>query len=101
MQQRTRLRKWKGKNSLKHGDRMAHGFVMLPSYYEALRPLSGEDRLSLYDAIMDYAFALKEPDGLTPIQNAIFCLLRPNIDSSIKHYSASVVLRHRRGQSLV
>lgn len=66
------------------------GFTMLPSYYEALRPLPDDMRLQLYDAIMDYAFQSKEPEGLPPILAGYFTLLRPNIDNSIKHYSTSV-----------
>lgn len=69
---------------------MAYGFTMLPSYYEAIRPLSDTDRLAMYDAIMDYVFASKEPEALSPILNGYFALLRPNIDSSVKHYSTSV-----------
>lgn len=66
------------------------GFTMLPSYYEALRPLPDDMRLQLYDAIMDYAFQSKEPEGLSPILAGYFTLLRPNIDNSIRHYSSSV-----------
>lgn len=66
------------------------GFTMLPSYYEAIRPLSDAERLAMYDAIMDYVFTSKVPEGLSPILNGYFTLLRPNIDSSVKHYSASV-----------
>lgn len=63
---------------------------MLPSYYEAIRPLPDGDRLALYDAIMDYAFAEKEPEDLSSILKGYFALLRPNIDSSVKRYAASV-----------
>ena len=69
---------------------MVNGFLMLPSYYDAIRPLPDNQRLALYDAIMDYAFGGKEPDGLSPILKGYFVLLRPNIDSSSKRYSASV-----------
>ncbi len=68
---------------------MISGFTMLPSYYEALRPLPDDERLALYDAILDYAFASVQPTGLPPLLNGYFTLLRPNIDSSIRHYSAS------------
>ena len=63
---------------------------MLPSYYDAIRPLPDEDRLALYDAIMDYAFAGKEPEDLSPILKGYFVLLRPNINSSARRYAASV-----------
>ena len=66
------------------------GFVMLPSYYDAIRPLSSEDRLRMYDALMDYAFAGKYPEDLPPLLNGYFVLLKPNIDSSVSKYAASV-----------
>ena len=66
------------------------GFTMLPSYYDALRPLPDDMRLQMYDAIFDYAFRGTEPEGLSPVLNGYFALLRPNLDSSIKHYAASV-----------
>lgn len=69
---------------------MVNGFLMLPSYYDAIRPLPDEQRLALYDAIMDYAFGGKEPEDLSPILKGYFVLLRPNIDSSAKRYAASV-----------
>ena len=69
---------------------MGHGFMMLPSYYEAIRPLPDDQRLALYDAIMDYAFQGVDPVDLPPILNGYFVLLRPNIDSSSSRYAASV-----------
>lgn len=63
---------------------------MLPSYYEALHPLPDEQRLKMYDAIFDFAFAGREPEGLEPILNGYFLLLKPNIQSSIRHYKCSV-----------
>lgn len=63
---------------------------MLPSYYEAIRPLPDQERLIMLDAIFDYVFLEKEPVDLPPILQGYFVLLRPNIDSSIRNYSASV-----------
>lgn len=72
--------------------------MMLPSYYDAIRPLPDEQRLALYDAIMDYAFGGKEPENLSPILKGYFVLLRPNIDSSAKRYAASVENGKRGGR---
>ena len=65
------------------------GFTFLPSYYDALRPLPDEERLALFDAILDYAFQGKEPD-LPPLLNCCFSLLRPNVDASVRRYQANV-----------
>lgn len=69
---------------------MKCGFTMLPSYYDALRPLPDKERLTMYDAIFGYVFEGKEPKDLPAILNGYFLLLRPNIDSSIKRYAAAV-----------
>ena len=66
------------------------GFVFLPSYYDALRPLPDGERLALLDALLDYVFAEKEPDGLTALQQAVFVAMRPNVDKSTQRYSACV-----------
>jgi len=44
----------------------------------------------MYDALMDYAFAGKCPEDLPPLLNGYFVLLKPNIDSSMLKYAASV-----------
>ncbi len=80
------------------GEGMGAGFTMLPSYYEALRPLPDEERLQMYDAVLDYAFTGKEPENLSPILNGYFILLRPNIDNSVKNYSASVTNGRKGGR---
>ena len=79
---------------------MGYGFMMLPSYYEAIRPLPDDQRLALYDAIMDYAFQGVEPVDLPPILNGYFVLLRPNIDSSSSRYAASVENGKKGGRQI-
>ena len=66
------------------------GFVMLPSYYEAIRPLDDVTRLAMFDAITDYAFTGALPADTNPVVSAMFSLVRPNIDASIARYSANV-----------
>lgn len=66
------------------------GFVFLRSYYKAVRPLPDAERLALLDAILDFGFEGKEPDQLPPLLAGYFDLLRPNIESGIRRYTASV-----------
>ena len=73
------------------------GFTFLPSYYDALRPLPDEERLALFDAILDYVFQGKEPN-LPPLLNCCFSLLRPNVDASVKRYQANVENGKRGGR---
>lgn len=71
-------------------DKECYGFKMYPSYYEVIRPLPDDQRLAMLDAIMDYAFMGTEPNGLSPILNGYFTLIRPNIDKSVRQCNASV-----------
>lgn len=66
-----------------------HGFVFLPSYYEAIKGLDGASRLAIMDAILGYVFEETEPE-LSPLLKCCFTLLRPNIDASMKKYRANV-----------
>ena len=65
------------------------GFVFLPSYYDAIRPMDDDMRLRLYDAILDYGI-----EGVTPtlegIEQSMFALVKGNIDSSKSRYQACV-----------
>lgn len=62
------------------------GCRLLPSYYEAIRPLPAKARLQLYDSLMDYVFQRQEPDpDLSPTALAVFNVMRPNLDNSVNH----------------
>ena len=76
----------------------ATGFVFQRSYYEALRGLDDASRLSVLDAITDYAFTGKEPENLQPLPLACFTLIRPTIDSSLSRYAACVANGKRGGR---
>ncbi|MBQ2427750.1 MAG: hypothetical protein II264_04600 [Ruminococcus sp.] len=59
------------------------GFFVLRSYYTAVSSLeNSKDRGELWQAIMDYVFAEKEPTKLKPALKACFELIRPMVDSS-------------------
>ena len=73
------------------------GFVFMPSYYDAIRPLPDEMRLRLYDAILDYGI-----EGVTPtlegIEQSMFALVKGNIDSSKSRYQACVANGKKGGR---
>jgi hypothetical protein len=71
-----------------NGQENVHGFVMLRSYYEAIKDLPDSDRLSIVDAIFRYVFEAAAPESLSPHLAGYFILLRPNIDSSVRKYAA-------------
>ena len=61
------------------------GFRMLPSYYEAIRDLPDEDRLRLYDAILDRGFG-NEVEELPPVLAGFFLLIEPTLEKSTRYF---------------
>lgn len=59
------------------------GFRWLPSYYEAIRDLPDEERLAIYDAILDFGFG-NDPAPLPPLLNGYFSLIKPTLERSIR-----------------
>lgn len=60
------------------------GFRLLPSYYEAIRDLPDDERLAIYDAIMDFGFGNEVHDLPTPLLDGYFRLIKPSVEKSIK-----------------
>jgi hypothetical protein len=65
------------------GDR--NSFVFYRSFKDSLKDLSNEDKLIMYEAICDYSLDQKEPQ-LTGFPNALFILIRPNLDANLKRW---------------
>ena len=68
---------------------MKDSFVFYRSFYESTRRLDKETQLEIYDAICEYSLNDKEAE-LSPVAEAIFTLIKPNIDNATKRYNASV-----------
>ena len=64
----------------------SRGFRVLPSYYEAVRCFQDDQRLILWDAIMDFGCAGILPENLPPACNAVFTLMQPTIAKSVKFF---------------
>ena len=64
-------------------------FVFYRSFYESIKNLDKEIQLEIYNAICNYSLNDEQME-LSPIANAIFTLIKPNIDSATKRYNASV-----------
>ena len=64
---------------------MRDSVVFYKSFWEAIRDLSEEDQLKAYNAIFDYAFDGKEPEG-SGIASAVFKLVKPQIDANNARY---------------
>ncbi len=65
-------------------------FVFYKSFYNAIKKLPEEYQLEMYNAITYYCFEGKEPENLSGIAEAMFILMKPNIDNAEKRYNASV-----------
>lgn len=59
------------------------GFYFHRSFRDAIDQLPQKDQLALYRAITSYGLDSKEPDKLTPTQNAFFMLVKPVLAKGI------------------
>lgn len=59
--------------------------IFYSSYYEAIKELPAEEQGKVYKAVVDYAMEQIEPN-LSGISRAIFILIKPTLDASIKNY---------------
>ena len=69
---------------------MGRGILIQESFYEAMKYLPDQERLELFDGICAYSLCGTVPENLSPVAKSMFILMRPNIDSSAKKYSAAV-----------
>lgn len=68
---------------------MKESFVFYRSFYESINKLDDEIKLEIFNAICEYSLNEKELE-LSVVADAIFTLIKPNIDSANKRYIASV-----------
>ena len=66
------------------------GVVIRPSFYEAIISMGEQNQLALFKAICCYGLYGQEPVGLSARAEALFALMKPNLDSASKRYNASV-----------
>lgn len=68
---------------------MKDSFVFYLSFHEAIDNLPDDVQLEMYRAICKYSLYGEIPD-LSPVANAMFILIRPNIDNAQARYTARV-----------
>lgn len=67
------------------------GFVFQPSYYEAINAIQDkEQKLEMYEAIINYGINGIEPTFTNPLLEALFKMAVPTLNASKKRYKASV-----------
>lgn len=64
---------------------VAENFIFYRSYYDCLKEFSDQERLEILDAMLDFAFANQDTE-FHGMQNAVFSMMKPLIESSIKNY---------------
>ena len=64
---------------------MRDGFVFYRSFFESFEDLSKKDKLTLFDALCNYALNDIEPE-LSGTTAAIFKLLKPQVDANNRRY---------------
>ena len=64
---------------------MRGGFVFYRSFFECFEGLSKKDKLTLFDALCNYALNDIEPE-LVGVPSAIFKLLKPQVDANNRRY---------------
>ena len=65
---------------------MRDSVLFYRSFYDALRNIPDDERLRVYDAIMEYSMYDVEPD-LDGTSLAVFLLVKPQIDANNKRYA--------------
>lgn len=65
---------------------MRDSVLFYRSFYDALKNVPPDERLRVYDSIMEYAMYDNEPD-LDGVALAIFLLAKPQIDANNKRYA--------------
>lgn len=58
--------------------------IFYDSFYTAIKNLSDEDRLQIYDAIIGFAVEGKEPEKLNSIPQMIYTIAKPMMEANIE-----------------
>lgn len=65
---------------------MRDSFVFYRSFFEAIKIQPKEIQTDIYSAIFDYIFNDKQPDGLNPMVQSLFILIKPQLDANNQRY---------------
>ena len=63
-------------------------FIFYGSFREAARALDDATRLALYDAIADYGLYDEMPEAASPLVQALFTLIRPQLEANARRREA-------------
>lgn len=77
---------------------MRDSVLFYRSFYDALKNIPPEERLKVYDSIMEYGMYDRDPD-LDGVALAIFLLAKPQIDANNKRYENGCKAKRKRAVS--
>lgn len=77
---------------------MRDSVLFYRSFYDALKNIPPEERLRVYDSIMEYGMYDREPE-LDGVALAIFLLAKPQIDANNKRYENGCKAKKKRTRS--
>ncbi len=77
---------------------MRDSVLFYRSFYDALKNIPSDERLKVYDAIMEYGMYDRDPD-LEGVALAIFLLAKPQIDANNKRYENGCKAKKKRTAS--
>lgn len=77
---------------------MRDSVLFYRSFYDALKNIPSDERLKVYDAIMEYGMYDLDPD-LDGVALAIFLLAKPQIDANNKRYENGCKAKKKRTRS--
>ena len=79
---------------------MRDSVLFYRSFYDALKNIPCDERLKVYDAIMEYGMYDIEPE-LTGVALAIFLLAKPQIDANNKRYKNGCTAKQKQTVSKI
>ena len=65
---------------------MRDSFVFYRSFFETFKKLPKKERLAIFEAVCDYALNDVFPSGLSGTADAVFTLLKPQVDANLRKY---------------
>ena len=74
---------------------MRDSVLFYRSFYDALKNIPSDERLKVYDSIMEYGMYDRDPD-LDGVALAIFLLAKPQIDANNKRYENGCKAKNKR-----
>ncbi len=78
---------------------MRDSFIFYRSFFETMKKIPKKDRLQLVEAICNYALNDLPPESLSGTTDAVFTLLKPQLDANTRKYENGLKGGRKRNQN--